>query len=356
MVSMDRYDYFRKLVSIPSPSRHEDEMRDYISSVLIPLGYGFRMDEAGNMVFFREDAKAALCLAAHMDTVAPAVNANMAEDDERFFTDGTTALGADDKCAIAMMLELAEEGFNAVLLFFSAEEIGLWGSSHLDPHLLDGLGIECVYVIDAQGDAGGVIREAVGKSRLTISVKGKAAHAGFAPEKGISALTCLADIVMKIPQGHPDGESTCSVGSFICEGSTNVVPDRAKAVLEVRSLSDENRENIIASIITGAEERAAAYGASVSFTHERLYTHYAHSEDDPCIIRAVAALRKAGASVTVKSTTGGSDANNLNAIGVKAVVLASGYYNAHGTAEYLDKKQFDIMAAALRNLVREETL
>ncbi|MGN0906945.1 MAG: M20/M25/M40 family metallo-hydrolase [Bullifex sp.] len=353
---MDRYDYFRKLVSIPSPSRHEDEMRDYISSVLIPLGYGFRMDEAGNMVFFREDSKATLCLAAHMDTVAPAVNANMIEDDERFFTDGTTALGADDKCAIAMMLELAEEGFNAVLLFFSAEEIGLWGSAHMDPHLLDGLGIECVYVIDAQGDVGGVIREAVGKSRLTISVKGKAAHAGFAPEKGISALTCLADIVMKIPQGHPDEISTCSVGSFICEGSTNVVPDKAEAVLEVRSLSDDNREEIIESIMACAKERSSAYGAIVTFTHERLYSHYAHSENDPYILKITKALEKAGANVNVKSTTGGSDGNNLNSIGIKAVVLTSGYYNAHGNSEYLDKRQFDILSSALRNLLSEKTV
>ena len=43
---MNRYDYFRKLVSIPSPSRHEEEMRSYIRSVLLPLGYSVREDEA----------------------------------------------------------------------------------------------------------------------------------------------------------------------------------------------------------------------------------------------------------------------------------------------------------------------
>ena len=353
---MNRYDYFRKLVSIPSPSRHEEEMRSYIRSVLLPLGYSVREDEAGNLLFFREGQGSGICLAAHMDTVAPAVNAVMKEDEERFFTDGTTALGADDKCAIAIMLELAEEGADAPLLFFSAEEIGLWGSAHMDPHLTDGLGIECVYVIDAQGDVGGIIREAVGKSRLTISVRGKSAHAGFAPEKGISALTCLADIVMNIPQGRPDEYSTCSVGSFIAEGSTNVVPDRAEAILEVRSLIDENRERIIKSIMEMAEERAAYHGAEVTFTHERLYTHYSHESDDPYIQRVSSALKKAGADVSVKSTTGGSDANNLNAIGIRAIVLTSGYYNAHGKSEYLDKKQFDTMAKAMKTVLSEETL
>ena len=89
--------YFRELVSLPSPSRDEGKVSKYMKDKLSGFGYKFFEDSVGNLLFYKDIEGEKIMLSGHMDTVPPAVNAILVEDDEKFFTDGTTALGADDK-------------------------------------------------------------------------------------------------------------------------------------------------------------------------------------------------------------------------------------------------------------------
>ena len=119
--------YFRELVALPSPSRDEGKVESYMKDKLSGFGYSFLEDSVGNLLFYKDKAGEKIMLSGHMDTVPPAVNAVLVEDDEKFFTDGTTALGADDKCALASILSVAEgyDGNNLIILLCVAEEIGL---------------------------------------------------------------------------------------------------------------------------------------------------------------------------------------------------------------------------------------
>ena len=350
---MSRYSLFRKLVNISSPSLKEEKISLFIKSYLTSLGFKYREDKVGNLLFFKNTSDIKTCIVAHMDTVLGAADVNLFEDEEKFYTDGKSALGADDKCAIAVMLEIAEKYpcDKVSFLFFTSEEIGLYGSFNMDKELLKGFEDSAYYILDAEGSIGTIINEAVGKSRVTITCHGKSSHAGFAPEKGINAISVLSQIALNIPQGRPDEISTCNIGSFIAEGSTNVVPSLATLIFEVRSLCDDNRNKIIDSIIFKSQEIAKSNSALLDIKVEDLYQHYKIDVSDEIIGKCVKALEMAKIKANITSTTGGSDANNLNYFGYKAIVLSCGYYNPHGYDEYLSKRDFDNLYLFLTNLI-----
>lgn len=348
---MNRFDIFKTLVSISSPSLRENEIKEYIKNFLLPLRYQFREDSIGNIIFFKDLKAVKNTLVCHMDTVKDAESVNLLEDDERFYTNNT-ALGADDKCAIAIMLELAEKEAcdSAAFLFFVAEEIGLYGSANMDSSLLEGLESTNFFILDAQGDVGEIINEAVGKTRVTLTCHGVAAHAGFEPENGINAIKVLANIALIIPQGRPNSISTCNIGSFIAEGSTNVVPALASLTFEVRSLDDKVRDKIVDTIISEGKKIAKEHSASLDSKIEVLYDHYKIAEDDKIVIKAKKAIKNA----RITSTTGGSDANSLNKKGYKAIVLSCGYHNPHSKNEYITKLELDKLYDVSRNLIVED--
>ena len=348
---MNRYDIFKTLVSISSPSLKENEIKKYIKDFFLPLGYQYREDSIGNIIFFKDIKAVKNCLVSHMDTVKGAEVVNLLEDDEKFYTNAT-ALGADDKCAIAIMLELAEkENCNSgAFLFFVAEEIGLYGSANMDKALLEGFEEVSFFILDAQGDVGEIINEAVGKTRVTLICHGVAAHAGFEPENGVNAIKVLAMIASIIPQGRPNSISTCNIGSFIAEGSTNVVPALATLTFEVRSLDDKVRDSIVDSIISEGKMIANKYFSSLDSKVEVLYDHYKIAEDDKIVIKAKKAIKNA----RITSTTGGSDANSLNKKGYKAIVLSCGYHNPHSKNEYITKLELDKLYDVSRNLIVED--
>lgn len=351
---MNAKEYFKNLVALPSRSKQETQVCSYIINELSNFGYRYKQDKTGNTLFYKNTEGVKLMLSAHMDTVEPAANAKLVETDTIFKTNGETALGADDKAALASILSLATsyEKDNLIILCTVAEEIGLYGSSKLDASFFSDFNIKECFVLDASGYVGGIIRSAIGKSRLTINVHGKAAHAGFNPEKGINAIKVASEICLKIECGKLGERTTCNIGSIISDGSTNVVPDKATIKLEVRSDDNALRYSIIEKIKKDSISSASEHSATVDFLDEDLYSPYTFSPDDEIVSDAVKAVKSINRVPDIKTTTGGSDANNLNRIGIKSLVLSTGYFNAHSVDEYIEKKELDALSELAVALTR----
>ena len=189
---MEIYEYLRELLPIPSLSWKEDGISAYVISRMSEFGYVFRDDSIGNLLFYRSLRGPKVMLATHMDTVALANEPHVLENDEYFYTDGRTALGADDKASIAALLKAAESSPDALFLFTRAEETGCQGSAKLTPDFFRDFDIKAVFVLDASGEVGTAITAAPGKDVIDITITGKTAHAGFAPESGINAIQTAA--------------------------------------------------------------------------------------------------------------------------------------------------------------------
>src|SRR5699024_12522511 len=76
---------------------------------------------------------------------------------------------------------------------------------------------------------------------------GTAAHAGVAPEKGISAISVAAKAIAKTKLGRIDEETTANIGYFKGGKSTetNVVVDQVDIVAEARSIKEEKLEALL---------------------------------------------------------------------------------------------------------------
>ncbi len=348
---MNVFEHFRNLVSIPSPSWKEDGVSSYIISRMTEHGYFFRDDAAGNLLFWNNPTGAKTMIVCHMDTVERAVEAHMLEDDGYFFTDGHTALGADDKAAIAAVMTIASKHPDALFLFTRAEELGLRGSARLEKSFFEPFSVNEAYILDAAGDVGTAIISAPGKNRIEITMLGRTAHAGFSPEKGINAIKAAAKAVAMSPTGRLDEETTCNVGSFMAPGSTNIVPDKASVVYEVRSLSDEKRQRVSEEIIAAAKKAAAEDGAECRTELLDLYSPYIIEESDPALMKAAEAAEAIGRDARTKPTSGGSDANNLRKLGIDAITLCIGYENAHSVNERIAKKEMEALVSFLSALL-----
>jgi len=123
-------EYFEKLTQIPHCSKEADGLCDFLVGFAKERGYEVEVDEAKNIYIHKGTPR--LCLQAHYDMVcmgkAPSI--------ETYVEDGwmkakNSSLGADNGMAIAMMMQLMDEGRVLEYLLTSDEEIGLIGANQL---------------------------------------------------------------------------------------------------------------------------------------------------------------------------------------------------------------------------------
>src|SRR6476660_1616385 len=132
-----------------------------------------------------------LLFATHLDTVPLCAGAKPRIDGRRIVSDGTTALGGDNRTGCALLVSLAETLLKQklphppiTLLFTVREESGLHGARELKPADLGGA--KMCFNVDGKL-ASELITGAVGQVNWEAEIFGKASHAGVAPDRGISA-------------------------------------------------------------------------------------------------------------------------------------------------------------------------
>lgn len=264
-----------ELVAIPSVSRNEDAIADYVYNCLDSWVQSLG-DRAGQVELLRIDNNVVLrttretgmgvggirddvgghggeriILASHLDTVPPS------EDWEVKVGDGTLeGLGAvDTKGSVAVMLELSLSSLNlpvnTTFIFYACEEIardmnGLRKITASNPELLRG-------DVAIVGEPTAGIVEAGCQSTLTarIDILGKRAHTAR-PWMGRNAIHLAAQIVGRVA-GY--GENVVEIDgctfreqlqAVMINGgvATNVVPDSASIVINHRAAPNRSREEI----------------------------------------------------------------------------------------------------------------
>lgn len=337
MINTDRLRRtFLDLVHLNTPPGEEREAARYCADVLREAGFVCQRDAAGNVIAQKSgivsDAPR-IFFSGHTDTVQATGGIQVIEADGVFHTDGTTILGADDKAALAEILEgvrvLAEQDFphgDLQVIFTTGEEVGLLGAKALAPEVVAGsLG----FVFDASGPTGRIITGAPTHETLSATFRGRAAHAGFQPERGVSALQAACRAVAGMHLGRIDPETTANVGVLHGGVANNVVAPEAYVTLEARSRSPQKLGRQIAHMRSSLVQAAAFYGAAVEIIHDREYVGYDWSADAHVVRLAADAWRSLGREPSLGPTGGGSDASVFNARGVPTVVLSCGYVDAH---------------------------
>lgn len=349
---------FLELVQIDSLSRREGAIARRLDDELRTLGGTVRFDEAatavggevGNLVARipgTVDAPAML-LCAHMDTVEPGAGVKPVVDGDVIRSDGTTVLGGDDKSGVAIVCEVVrvcrERGLPHPpidVVFTVCEEVGLLGARHLDLSLV---GAKRGFVFDSDA-VGFVFTRAPGSNLLEVVIRGQAAHAGMAPEQGVSAIRVAAEAITAMRLGRIDEETTSNIGLISGGRAINIIPDEVRLRGEARSHDHEKLRQQCEHLRQCIEDTVAKHpGATADISIKAMYEPMKVDEDAEIMRLLRAAAAKANRPIESAGMGGGCDANVLNERGLQVVNLGTGMREIHTTHEWL--KVSDMVATA----------
>ncbi|MBP1969681.1 tripeptide aminopeptidase [Virgibacillus natechei] len=339
---------FLELVQIDSETEDEARIADVLKNKFTDLGLDVVEDTSkdrtghgsGNLICTLKGNKQGIdpiYFTSHMDTVVPGKGIKPSIENGYIVSDGTTILGADDKAGLAAMLEAIrtlQEGNikhgDIQFVITAGEESGLVGAKELDASLLHA---KYGYAIDSNGEVGDIIVVAPTQAKLSTIIKGKTAHAGVAPEKGVSAITIAAKAISKMPLGRIDKETTANIGRFEGGNQTNIVVDHVEILAEARSLTPEKMTKQVEKMKEAFETTAEELGGSAEVVVDVKYPGYKQQAGDQVVEIARNAAKKIGHDSSLLESGGGSDANVIAALGIPTVNLAVGYEEIHTTNE-----------------------
>lgn len=386
---------FLRLTAIPGPSCQEQEVAQAIIDALVEAGLppeAARFDEAhratrqpgqcGNLIVEIPGTAPGptTLLTAHMDTVPICVGSQpIVDGDDVISQNPESGLGADNRSGCAVLLtaacELLTQGIphpTLKLAWFVQEEIGLEGSRNLQPERIGD------YDRAINFDGGTVEKltiGAIGGERMTIDVRGIAAHAGVCPETGASAIVMASKAIAqlaaegwlgKVDRG-PGRTGTANVGVFNGGDATNVVTPAVHVRAEARSHRADLRSEIVAAIEKAFGDAAAevkneaGQAGSIEFTSHVDYEAFQLEESSPGVIAAKQAVEAVGRTPILNVSNGGLDANWLFCHGIEAVTIGCGQRNFHTATErlhvpdYLDACRIAVALAEGRYVAGETT-
>jgi len=373
-------DHLMRFLSVEGVTGQEANIAAAVSDALKKIGVpesAIRFDDAnkriplptetGNLIVDLPGTRPGprLLFSTHLDTVPLCAGAKPRKEGDRIVSDGTTALGGDARTGVALLVVVAETLIKnklphppITLLFTVREESGLHGARELNPADLGGAAM-CINV-DGQ-NANELIIGAVGQENWEVEIKGKASHAGVAPDKGISATLVGA---LALAEAHrdgwfgkivkPDGRGTSNVGIFggkdgkPAGDATNVVTDYAFIRGEARS-----PELVFAGKIAQGYKQAFAKAqalvtdhegnvAEVTFSHKVSYPPFELGKESPVVKRATKALAILGVQEPVYIfSNGGLDANWLDKHGVPTITIGAGQAEIHTIKEYVNLVEYE---------------
>jgi tripeptide aminopeptidase len=331
---------FLDLVRIDSPSGKEEQLAQHLVRELAALGADAGRDAHGNVIASLPGDGEPLLLSAHMDTVQPGEGVRPIVDGDTIRTDGSTVLGGDPKAGVAAILEglrsLVEDRVphRAVEVAFTrGEEIGLVGARHLD---YERLRARQAIVFDGEGGVANITSEAPSHITLDLRIKGRAAHAGVEPEKGLSAIVIAAEFVLAFPQGRHDAETTGNIGLIQGGSARNAVPEEVTLAAELRSRNPELLAELRGRVEHTVAELQRKYpDATLSLEMRDEYGGYKLAPDDPVLALVSAALRAIGLEPRLIASGGGTDGNVFTTKGIRSVVVGLGGEHFHTRQETL---------------------
>ncbi len=234
---MSLFELTRQLIEIPSLTGDEGDVGTFLASHLEGEGYRVEAQKVGPTRFnilATTHEPPRIVFSTHMDTVPPFIGAS--EDDEYIHGRGSCDAKGIIAAQIFAVEKLRSKGIHDVgLLFTVDEELGSDGAKAANDHPL---ARECRYLINGEPTDNRIAIGTKGSVRLIVTTSGRAGHSAY-PEFGESAIEKLLDILQDIraiewPEDSFFGATTCNIG--VLEGGTrpNVIPDHARAQLQIR--------------------------------------------------------------------------------------------------------------------------
>ena len=236
-----------------------------------------------------------------------------------------------------------------VFLWTSDEEIGSESSRKLlEAEAKRG---DAVFVLEPALGTKGLLKTArKGVGEAEIIVQGRASHAGLAPEKGVNAIHEVALQIARVKEWNdlPRGVSV-NVGQVAGGTRPNVIPDHARAVLDLRALRVADMRKIEKQL---RGLRPVLPGAKLTVRGGFDRAPFEREQSRELFQRATELAKRMGLTIGEATAGGGSDGNLTAALGIPTLDgLGAVGDGAHSPAEYIVARAMPQRAALLASLL-----
>jgi glutamate carboxypeptidase len=323
-------DFLTKLVEYETPTTDKayvDQLVAFMENEFRSLGAAvtrFPQEKVGDFLLAKWNENAPgkpIMFLIHIDTVWPvgtlAERPARIDEEGKLFGPGAIDMKGGITAALWSIRGLVERGElpnrPIWILMTSDEEVG---SIHSEPVIRESAaqcGLVLVMEPATKEEALKTWRKGVGT--FTITVEGRPSHAGNAPEQGINAVVELAQQTLKLNDMN-DLKNGTSVSVTVVHGgsATNVIPAKAVAEVDVRTLSarawDEISEKILGltPLIPGAKLSTSVHHARGPMEHnDQMKRSFAQCK---------AIGERYGLTVREDGSGGGSDGNFTAHMGI----------------------------------------
>jgi len=347
------------LVNVESPSRDVQALQRSAATlaalIRARVGGDARLvaGAAGPHVHWRGGGEPRVLLLGHHDTVFPL--GTLADRPFHVVDGRMTGPGVFDmKAGIVQALHavaLLDDPTGVEILITADEEVGSLTSRALIEERAGACGAVLVLEPSAPGGALKTARKATGTFEVVI--RGRAAHAGLEPEKGINALVEAAEQILRINRfGRPERGTTVTPTLANAGTADNVVPEQAVIRVDARASEPDERDRVEASMY-GLEPVLAGSAITVSGGLSRPPMPASSSSSLFDVARQVARRLGLGTLDGV-AVGGGSDGNFTGALGIPTLDgLGAVGAGAHTSDEYVEVATMPGRTALVAGLLDE---
>lgn len=273
-------------------------------------------------------------------------------------TDGTTLLGADDKCGVAIIMTSAAELVQqrdvkhgpVRIVFTCDEEIGR-GTDKVDLAKVDAV---VGYTLDGE-DTGQIENETFSADLAVITVSGRNIHPALAKGKMVNALKVAGDFLARLPGDRLAPEVTDGRDGFVHPYTMEGGVAEVKIRTLLRSFTTEDLATQAQFLRKIADEVVERHpGSSIDVAVTKQYRNMVEAlEKEPRAVKLAAqAMRNLGIEPVFSSIRGGTDGSRFSELGLPTPNLSAGMHNFHSPLEFACLEQMQTAVDVLMELAK----
>jgi tripeptide aminopeptidase len=277
---------------------------------------------------------------------------------ELITTDGTTLLGADDKAgvaeivtAVAWLAAHPEVPHGRIRIAFTPDEEVGRGTERFD---LDRFGADVAYTLDGS-TVGEVQEETFSAAAVTMRIRGRSIHPGWAKDKLVNAIKLAAEVVDRLPGDRLSPETTEGREGYVHPTSIRGDPAEVELRFIVRDFEDDALDAHIDLLRTVAAEVVALDDrARIDVEHSISYRNMRDAlRGRPEVVAAAEeAVRRVGLEPRRTAIRGGTDGSALTEKGLPTPNVFTGGQQAHSQREWICVEDMGLAAATIVELAK----
>lgn len=352
----------KQLVQAESPSDRKDlvdacgqKIRQLVKERLGIDGVIYPQELRGDhMTFTLGQGEGQILILAHFDTVWEPGRLTLHQEGDKLYGPGVLDMKGGLVASLWAMKACQDLGLplakKVCLLCNSDEEVG----SSTSQALIEQMARQSSVVLctePAEAVTGNLKKARKGTGKYTITIYGKASHAGNDPQGGVSAVEEMAKQTLFL-HSLTDYDKGTTVNVGVAQGGTraNIVAERAQMEVDVRTwtLAEAQR---IDGIIQGLQPTRPGISLEVSGGIGRPALEFTPANQQAFAL-AQQAAEELGQHVEGAAVGGGSDGNFTSALGVPTLDgLGAVGDGPHAEREHIELSRYLPRVALLANLL-----